>query len=133
MSIRDKVVEIANKAMRTKAHEILQELKDECPRSAEGHNGKHVADSFHIMAKGSDAEVFETFNTGNRFIKTVVIGSNEKGAYFANYGNGGHGKRIYPKNAKALHLKDGSYKGMVHGYEGKHFIEKVAKRHNGSN
>lgn len=48
--------------------------------------------------------------------------------YYADQGNGGSGRRIFPTRAKALNTKIG-FKGMVHGYSGKHFIAAVANRH----
>ena len=49
--------------------------------------------------------------------------------YYADQGNGGRGRIIRPTRYKALHLKDGSYRAFVHGYEGTHFIKAVADRH----
>lgn len=134
MSIVDRVVEITNRVMRTEAAQIQKELRDECPRSATGHNGKHVADSFRIMRESSGAAVGIS---GAGFITSVLIGSTEPGAYYANYGNGGGGHEIrstraYDRRGRKpgkLKLKDGTYRVMVHGYEGTHFVERVADRH----
>lgn len=45
-------------------------------------------------------------------------------------GNGGSGSRIYPTTAKALYLKDyGIWRGSVRGYNGIHFVAKVANKY----
>lgn len=126
MSLWQKVVVIANKAMNTEANQILGELKAECPRSSTGHNGRHVADSFRIMGKGEGAMVSVS---GSGLIGSIRIGSTELGAYYADQGNGGRGRIIHPTHAKALRLKDGTIRKSVHGYEGTHFVREVADRH----
>lgn len=121
MSLWEKVVAITNKAMNTEANQILGELRAECPKDS----GKTAA-SFRIMGKGEDA----TVSVGGRgLITNVRIGSTELSALYADQGNGGKGRIIYPTQAQALHLKDGSYRASVHGYEGSHFVAKVASRH----
>ena len=136
MSVWDKVVGIVNKAMNTEAQQILDELKAECPRSAEGHNGKHVADSFKIMGMGSEAMV-STGRVGG-LITDVKIGSTELGAYYAAYGNGGSGRIIRSTRGTdrkgrvpgKMELKDGTYRTMVHGYTpSSNFVKDVADRH----
>lgn len=128
MSLWDKFVRAVNPQIEQKAEQILAELKEACPRSAEGHNGRHVADSFRIMGKGESGAVSGTFRAG--LLTKVTIGSDELGAYYAAYGNGGRGRIIYPTHAKALHLKDGSYRSAVHGYTpSSNFIKDVADRH----
>lgn len=121
MSLWDKVVEIANKAMNTEANQILGELQAECPKDT----GRTAA-SFHIM--GGKGEALVSLG-GKGIIGSVRIGSNELSALYADEGNGGRGRIIYPTHAKALHLKDGSYRASVHGYEGSHFVARVANRH----
>lgn len=122
MSIWDKVVGIVNKTMNTTANSILEELKYACPKDS----GKTAA-SFHIMGGGEDATVSVS---GRGLIRSVRIGSNELSAYYAAYGNGGRGRIIRPTHAKALHLKDGSYRSQVHGYTPpSNFVKDVADRH----
>lgn len=122
MSLWDKVVGIVNERMNTEAQQILAELRAECPKDT----GKTAA-SFHIAGKGADG----TVSVGAKgLIGSVQIVSNELSAYYAAYGNGGRSREIYPKRSKALHLKDGSYRGMVHGYKPeRNFVKDVADRH----
>lgn len=121
MSLWDKVVGIVNKRMNTEAQQILSELQAECPKDT----GRTAA-SFHIAGKGEGG----TVSVGAKgLIGSVQIISTELSAYYANYGNGGRNRTIYPTHAKALHLKDGSFRGSVRGYDGTHFVEKVANRH----
>lgn len=121
MSLLSKVIEIANKAMNTEASQILDELKAECPKDT-----GHTAERIKIMGKGENA----TVSVGGRGLLTNVrIGSTDLSAYYADQGNGGRGRIIRPKEAQALHLKDGSYRAFVHGYNGSHFVARVANRH----
>lgn len=139
MSLRDKAIGFVNRAMNSKAQEILEEVKTACPRSAGGHDGKHVADSFKIVSGKGGTEIAGSFNTGGRVIKSVIIGSTELGARYANYGNGGPGRTIHPSKSRALKLeslgRDGKgryrYSATVHGYSGAHFLEKIAAKHGG--
>ena len=70
---------------------------------------------------------------GGRGMTRFVGGTGGEGTlhlYFLNDGNGG--RRIYPKRAKALYLKDyGIWRGSVSPYAGIHFVEAIAARHGG--
>lgn len=130
MSVLQKVVQIANKAMNTEAQQILGELQEACPKRS----GKTAA-SFHIMGGGEQASV----STGGQgLVKSVRIGSTLLSAKYADEGNGGEGaiitstrpydRRGIPPGKMKL-SSDGSYRTMVHGYEGNHFVREVAGRH----
>ena len=131
MSVLEKVVQIANKAMNTEAQQILDELKEECPKRS----GK-TAESFKIML--DDSSDVKIGTGGKSFLTRVLIGSKELSALYANDGNikGSRGGRIYP-SGKALVFegskapwKDNKYVlPSVRAYEGAHFVEKVANRH----
>lgn len=121
MSVWQKVVEIVNKAMNTEAGQILKELRAECPKDS-GDTARRI----HIMSGKEDATVSIT---AKGLIRSVRIGSNDLSAYYADQGNGGRSRIIRPTRSKALHLKDGSYRAYVHGYEGSHFVKRVADRH----
>lgn len=122
MSIWQKVVEIVNVKMNTEAGQILQELRAECPKDS-GETARRI----HIMGAKEDATV--AIGGVKGLIHSVRIGSNDLSAYYADQGNGGSGRIIRPTRSKALHLKDGSYRAYVHGYEGSHFVKRVADRH----
>lgn len=130
MSLWEKVVAIANKAMNTEAQQILEELRAECPKRT----GKTAA-SFHII--GSDESA--TVSTGGKGLVTrIEVGSTELSALYANDGNikGSIGGRIYPSGNRLVFTgSKAPYKGKryslpsVKAYEGTHFVEKVANRH----
>lgn len=122
MSIWQKVVEAANRAMNTEADQILYELRATCPKDT-----GDTARSFKILGRNSDSTV-PTIG-GQGLISSVRIGSTKLTAYYANQGNGGRSRIIRPKRSKALHLKDGSYRAYVHGYDGTEFVKWVADRH----
>lgn len=130
MSLWDRVVEIANRAMQTEAAEILGELKEACP----SRTGKTAA-SFHIMAGKGNATVSVG---GKGLITSVRIGSTKLSALYASEGNGGSGRVITstrPLDRRGrppgkLKLSDGSYRTMVHGYTPPtNFVVDVANRH----
>lgn len=129
MSLVQKVAQIVNKRMNTEAQQILDELREACPKRS----GK-TAESFHIMGGGEDATVSVS---GQGLIKSVRIGSTLLSAKYADEGNGGSGREIrstrrYDRNGippAKLKLSDGTYRVMVHGYEGTHFVREVANRH----
>ena len=63
-----------------------------------------------------------------------MIVSNKLSAYYADQGNGGPNRIIYPRRAKALKITNGinrtlGYAKYVHGYDGEGYIKKVADRH----
>lgn len=56
------------------------------------------------------------------------VGGSHSHLYWLNEGNGTG--RIYPKNAKALYLKDyGISRASVKTYEGIHFVEEIASHY----
>ena len=130
MSLLQKVTQIVNKTMNTEAQQILGELREACP----SRTGKTAA-SFHIMGGKEDATVSVG---GKGLIKSVRIGSTLLSAKYADEGNGGSGREIrstrpYDRRGippgKMKLSDDGSYRAMVHGYEGSHFVKEVADRH----
>lgn len=68
------------------------------------------------------------------FIRYIGARGNEgaKHLYYLDQGNAGSGKRIYPKDSKALYLKDyGIYRGAVNAYSGIYFLKEIADKYNG--
>ena len=122
MSVWQKVVEIVNDVMNTEADQILYELRATCPKDT-----GETARSFRIMGKNDDSTVPTVGGKG--LIQSIRIGSTKLSAYYADQGNGGKSRIIRPKHAKALKLKDGSYRTYVHGYDGTDFVRWVADRH----
>lgn len=95
------------------AEQILSELRAECPKQS-----GRSARSFHIEKDGRNYRVVST----------------KLSAYYADQGNGGHSRIIYPRRAKALKITNGvnrtlGYAKYVHGYDGDHFVKRVADRH----
>lgn len=141
MSLWDKVVQISNKAMNTKAQQILDEVKER------GYHyypdSQHVVPSFRIMSKKGHGEVMAKFSTGGTLITSVVIGSDLREAYWAVFGNigGSQGGRIYPNGPALVFPGQGAYRGQGHGkggkyvmpsvraYRGHNFVREVANRH----
>ena len=135
MSLWDKVVGIANKAMKTEADQILRELRAECPKDT----GK-TAKSFKIMDVGSD---YQVGTTGRGLTTRVLIASDSRVAYWAEYGNGGPETILTAKHRRA----DGKtpmlgkypngipgygWRASVHGYYDpakQGFVKRVADRH----
>ena len=95
------------------AEKILAELQEECPKKS-----GRSARSFRIEKVGRNYQVV----------------SRKLSAYYADQGNGGSGRIIYPRRAQRLKITNGinrtlGYAAYVHGYEGDHFVERVADRH----
>lgn len=138
MSILQKVVDAVNKQMREKAEEILVEVEQAGYKYYP--DSQNVVPSFHIMDKGEGGQVSGSMR--GAFLTRIRIGSDLREAYWAVYGNGQHGGRIYPKNGGALVFPgQGGYKGhgrgkhgmyvmpSVRAYKGHNFIKEVADRH----
>lgn len=125
MSVLQKAIDIVNKRMNRTAKQIEAELRQAgyryYPKST------NVVPSFKIMGEGESSYVSGSFGTGGHLIKSVRIGSKLLEAYYAVYGNGS--RIIYPRTAKALHYKDGTYHAYSHPYEGHNFVVEVANRH----
>lgn len=95
------------------ANRILAELQAECPKKS-----GRSARSFHIEKDGRNYQVV----------------SRKLSAYYADQGNGGPGRTIYPRRARALKITNGinrtlGYATSVQGYDGDHFVERVADRY----
>lgn len=95
------------------AEEILAEVREECPKKS-GRSAK----SFHIEPRGNSYAVVST----------------RLAAYYADQGNGGPGRIIYPRRSKYLKITNGinrtlGYARYVRGYDGDNYIERVADRH----
>ena len=119
MSLVEKVRAITREEMRQLAVTIEGELKAECSSdSGAARASIHIEeiDEAHIFV-GAHASFPPNGDDGGTHL------------YYADQGNGGRGRIIRPTSYRALHLKDGSYRASVHGYEGKHFIKAVADRH----
>lgn len=132
MSLWDRVVEIVNVKMQTEAAEILDELRAECPKRT-----GQTANSFHIMAGKGNATVSVG---GKGLITSVRIGSTRLSALYADEGNGGSGRVITstrpvdrrgrpPGKLKIMNGMYMQYATQVHGYDGDHFVKRVADRH----
>ena len=137
MSILDKVREAVNKQMQEKAEEILAEVE------AAGYkyypDSENVVPSFRIMDKGEGGQVSGSMR--GAFLTRIRIGSDLREAYWAVYGNGQHGGRIYPHGKALVFPGQGGFKGKgkgpggryvkasVRAYKGHNFIKEVADRH----
>lgn len=113
MSLKAKVEQIIDARTKKIAEQILKELRAECPKQS-----GRSARSFHIEKNGRNYRVVST----------------KLSAYYADQGNGGPGREIYPRKAKALKITNGinrtlGYAKYVHGYDGDHFVKRVADRH----
>ena len=119
MSLVETVRAITKEQMRELAVTIQGELKGACPSDTGAARG-----SIQIEEEGED-RIFVGAHA------SFPRNGDDPGThlYYADQGNDGRSREIYPTRYKALHLKDGSYRGMVHGYDGKHFIKAVADRH----
>lgn len=119
MSLVEKVRAITKEQMLELARTIQGELIAECPSDSGAARG-----SIHIEEEG-EYRIFVGAHA------SFPPNGDDPGThlYYADQGNGGRNRTIYPTRYKALHLKDGSYRASVRGYEGKHFIAKVANRH----
>ena len=118
MSLKAKVDLVIDARTKKIAETILYELRAECPKQS-----GRSARSFHIEKNG----------------RNYRIVSSKLSAYYADQGNGGPGRTIYPRRAKALKITNGvnktlGYARYVHGYyhEGEQgFVKRVAERHGG--
>jgi hypothetical protein len=95
------------------ADKILWELRAACPKQS-----GRSARSFHVVKRG----------------KNFAVVSDKLSAYYADQGNGGSGRLIFPRKAKALKITNGvnrtlGYARCVHGYDGAHFVKAVADNH----
>ena len=113
MSIRSRVELVIDARTKRLAERILKELQAECPKQS-GRSAK----SFHIEKNGRNYRIVST----------------KLSAYYADEGNGGPNRIIYPRRAKALKITNGinrtlGYARYVHGYDGAHFVQEVASRH----
>lgn len=117
MSLVEKVWAITKQGMMELADAIETELKAECPRRS-GEAARSIAieqiDDYHIFVGGSNLHL-----------------------YYADQGNGGSRRiirstRLYDRNGVPpgkLKFSDGTFHTSAHGYNGKHFVKKVADRH----
>lgn len=142
-NITDIVVKLTNKQVIAIANQIKDEIQDElldhlCTGAAYssfsiGFQGKGENISFGDFATGMEG------NFAGGFLNYVVIGSNEPSAYYLDQGNGGPSRRIYstrpadkmgrkPK-LHLTHIGENVYATSVRGYNGIHYIKKVADRH----
>lgn len=104
--------EIDNHSRRL-AEKMFWEVRRECPKRS-----GRTARSFSIMKIN-----------GN-----YVVGSTKLTAYYADQGNGGRDRLIYPTNAKLLRVTNNvnrtiCWKPFVHGYDGAGFLKNIADRH----
>lgn len=111
--------DIVQKELDRLATRIQYEMKSACPKRT-----GEAADSIHIEV---DSET-------SRFIGAYTSTPGGLALYYADQGNGGRGRVIRPKHAKALPISNKSgqwiaFRAYVHGYEGSGFIKDVADRH----
>ena len=137
MSILQKVADAINKQMREKAEDILVEVEQAGYKYYP--DSENVVPSFHIMDESEGAQVSGTMRAG--LITKIRIGSDLREAYWAVYGNGQHGSRIYPHGKALVFPGQGGYKGKgkgpggryvkasVRAYKGHNFVKEVADRH----
>lgn len=95
------------------ADKILWEVRAACPKQS-----GRSARSFRVEKRG----------------RGYAVVSSKLSAYYADQGNGGSGRIIYPTRARALKITNGvnrtlGYARFVHGYDGAHYIREVANRH----
>ena len=63
-------------------------------------------------------------------VNHALIGGNDLHLYYLDKGNGGKGRRIYPKKGRGLYLKDYDiWASSVSGYDGFHVAKKVADKY----
>ena len=119
MKKKEKVRAITEEQMMELARTIQGELISACPSDTGAARGSIK------IEKESDTLIFVGAHA------SFPRNGDDPGThlYYADQGNGGRGRIIRPTRYKALHLKDGSYRAFVHGYEGTHFIKAVADRH----
>ena len=145
--LQDTLKKITGKARDELAEQILEELREECPKIT----GKTAA-SFHIMSGGTTGGTGISVSRGGTADKggigSVFVGSTEITAKWSDEGNGGENKIITAKHRRksgamgALgQYPDGipgiGWKQYVHGYgEGTRqnghrggFVKRVADRH----
>lgn len=113
MSLKAQAERIIDARTRKIAEQIFWEVREACPKQS-----GRSARSFRIEKRG----------------RNYAIVSDKLSAYYADEGNGGSGRLIYPRRAKRLKITNGinrtlGYAPYVHGYEGAHYIEEVANRH----
>lgn len=137
-SITDIVVNLTNKQVKALAEQMLAEIQSTI-RSEMKHPERSTgaaANSFSISWNGGGGGAFEAGASGSfhgGFLTSVTIGSDEPSAYYLDQGNGGPGRTIrssrYPKGSLHLaHIGD-VYAKQVKGYDGIHYIKKVADMH----
>lgn len=113
MSLKARVELVIDARTKRLAEQILRELRAECPKQS-----------------GRSARSFRIEKVGRNY----QIVSRKLSAYYADEGNGGRDRTIYPRRAKALKITNGinrtlGYAKFVHGYDGDHFVARVADRH----
>lgn len=113
MSVEATAREIIDIETRRLAEKIFWEVRRECPKKS-----GRSARSFRIEKNGD----------------TYAVVSDKLSAYYAENGNGGRGTLIYPKRAKRLKITNGinrtlGYAPYVRGYDGDHFLRRVADMH----
>lgn len=113
MSVEALAREIIDIETRRIAEKIYYEVRRECPKKS-----GRTARSFRIEKRGDG----------------YAVVSDKLTALYAENGNGGRGTLIYPKRAKKLKITNGvnrtlGYASYVHGYDGDHFLQRVADRH----
>ena len=113
MSVEATARKIIDIETRRIAEKVYWDVRRECPKKS-----GRSARSFRIEKDGD----------------TYAVVSDKLTAYYAENGNGGRGTLIYPKRAKRLKITNGvnrtlGYASCVHGYDGDHFLRRVADKY----
>ena len=111
LATANEIIQIETKKI---AEQIFWEVRRECPKKS-----GRTARSFYMEKRDYG----------------WAIVSDKLTAYYAENGNGGPGTLIYPTHSKLLKITNGvnktlGYAPYVRGYDGAHFLQKIAERHN---
>ena len=127
------LIEAVGNIVQNELDRIAKEIEGQMKAEAGKHKGSYRSPTGAAMASIhiEDIGTGSVFGAG-RFIGADASfdsgGDGDGGVhlYYMNYGNGGSGRIIKPNTKKALRLKDGTITPYVFGYNGRHFIEKIA-------
>lgn len=103
--------------------QIAEHVENDLKAAVAPHSRSGMAlGAIHIEPKGFDS-IFVGGSDGTGEGKTGTD-------HLAMLNDGNGSKRIYPKRARGLYLKDyGIWRGAVDPYRGIHFVEKVANKY----
>lgn len=138
-SITDIVVGLTNRRVKQLAEQMLEEIRETIasemkhPERSTGAAANSFSISWNGAGGGGQFETGATGSFGGGFLTSVTISSDEPSAYYLDQGNGGSNRIIrssrYPKGSLHLEHIGDVYAKQVHGYDGIHYIKKVADMH----